>query len=114
MMGKKVDKRCIECANQQGLRWRRQDKPDCYDKAVCGRKRSYYANHEANKSAQVLRHRYLKHRQDRCVVCHSCVGLEVHHIIPQGSGGLDAVFNLITLCAQCHKIITKYYSGIGQ
>ena len=31
-------------------------------------------------------------------------GLEIHHIVPVGRGGLNSIKNLILLCPECHRI----------
>jgi hypothetical protein len=63
-------------------------------------------------------HRYLKHRKDYCenvdgqmgFAC-GCAGKareperEVHHKVEQQFGGTDHPDNLITLCANCHRIV---------
>ena len=39
----------------------------------------------------------------RCALCDSPEGIQVHHVIPKGSGGsVTSMHNLITLCRQCH------------
>lgn len=43
----------------------------------------------------------------RCVACGfdlQCA-LTVHHTVPRAYGGVDAESNLVTLCANCHKVI---------
>ncbi|MGB9660671.1 MAG: HNH endonuclease [Moorellaceae bacterium] len=47
-------------------------------------------------------------RRDRCEVCGSTWGLQVHHIKSRGSGGEDTPDNLICLCVECH---TKAHNG---
>ena len=38
----------------------------------------------------------------RCCRCHE-IGIEVHHIEPQASGGSDNIDNAAPLCPNCHK-----------
>ena len=39
----------------------------------------------------------------RCALCDSPVHIQVHHVIPRGSGGsVTSMHNLITLCQHCH------------
>ena len=38
----------------------------------------------------------------RCALCDSTKYIQIHHIIPRGSGGTDHPHNLICLCADCH------------
>lgn len=46
----------------------------------------------------------------RCCVCHEYkgVGVEVHHIKPQASGGGDTLDNAIVLCFDCHCAAGHY------
>jgi hypothetical protein len=37
-----------------------------------------------------------------CCLCHS-LGIEVHHIVPQASGGEDSEENAAPLCPSCHE-----------
>lgn len=39
----------------------------------------------------------------RCCICRS-VGVEIHHIIPQESGGADTPENAAPLCPSCHEL----------
>jgi 5-methylcytosine-specific restriction endonuclease McrA len=112
---KKINQKCYDCA-QTGKDFRERRNPvlpECYDLKVCGRRRSYYKRHEINKQRQLDAHRYLKYKDDKCAICQADELMEVHHIIPQCRGGLDARFNLITLCHSCHKTISTYYRIIG-
>lgn len=38
----------------------------------------------------------------RCALCDCSRYLQIHHVIPRGKGGSNAVQNLITLCDRCH------------
>ena len=40
-----------------------------------------------------------------CALCDSTKGLQVHHVIPRGKGGIDSEQNLITLCCFCHAAV---------
>lgn len=40
----------------------------------------------------------------KCALCDDTRGLQVHHAIPRGQGGNDALHNLITLCWRCHCV----------
>jgi 5-methylcytosine-specific restriction endonuclease McrA len=40
----------------------------------------------------------------RCQKCGSFINLQVHHIRPRSRLGDDTETNLITLCANCHRI----------
>ena len=49
-----------------------------------------------------------------CQICKHIGGnLEVHHIKSQANGGQDTRNNVITLCHNCHKIITSYFRCLG-
>jgi len=112
-MSKPINHKCMECAwigVNNPKDW--EIKPDCYH-AACSRIRSYYRKHSENKEKMRNNHRYLKYSGDCCALCQSSLSLEVHHIQPQSKGGIDARFNLITLCKGCHKVITAYYRAIG-
>jgi 5-methylcytosine-specific restriction endonuclease McrA len=46
-----------------------------------------------------------------CRVCGSLFNLETHHLVPRSLAGRDVrdlVANLVTLCADCHKDVTKH------
>ena len=42
----------------------------------------------------------------RCALCDSPRFIQVHHVIPKGSGGsVTSMHNLITLCSACHACV---------
>lgn len=41
--------------------------------------------------------------ENRCIKCHRCTDLHVHHIRAKVFGGTDENENLITLCVACHE-----------
>jgi 5-methylcytosine-specific restriction endonuclease McrA len=46
-----------------------------------------------------------------CRVCGSLFTLETHHLVPRSIAGRDVrdlVSNLVTLCADCHKDVTRH------
>ena len=45
-----------------------------------------------------------------CCICGKSKGLniEVHHIVPKGSGGPDTFDNAIPLCFDCHSTVGSY------
>lgn len=49
----------------------------------------------------------------RCRICGegNVAMLEEHHIIPKRYGGSDTDDNLVTLCANCHKVIETVYDN---
>lgn len=60
--------------------------------------------------ADSVRHDALVKSIRRCCVCHrfNGVGVEVHHIKPQASGGQDTLDNAIALCFDCHTAAGHY------
>jgi 5-methylcytosine-specific restriction endonuclease McrA len=51
----------------------------------------------------LLRRRVLERDVWRCQDCDSSKDLHVHHLTKRSKLGDDALDNLITLCASCHK-----------
>jgi len=51
-----------------------------------------------------LRTQVLQRDGWRCQKCGSFINLQVHHIRPRSRLGDDTETNLITLCANCHRI----------
>jgi len=51
-----------------------------------------------------LRRQVLQRDGWRCQKCGSFINLQVHHIRPRSRLGDDSEANLITLCADCHRI----------
>lgn len=46
-----------------------------------------------------------------CRICGSLFNLETHHLVPRSLAGRavrDLVANLVTLCADCHKDVTRH------
>ncbi len=64
-----------------------------------------------------VRRRVLHQSENRCHVCgfRVSVALTLHHIQPVEFGGGNDTSNLISICANCHKIVhayaTKQYAG---
>jgi 5-methylcytosine-specific restriction endonuclease McrA len=50
-----------------------------------------------------LKNRVLDRDGWKCQRCGSSINLQVHHLVRRGRLGSDAVDNLITLCAGCHR-----------
>lgn len=42
-------------------------------------------------------------RDGACLLCSSTSRLTANHINPRGSGGLDVLENLMTMCGACHS-----------
>jgi 5-methylcytosine-specific restriction endonuclease McrA len=57
----------------------------------------------AAESYRVLRNQVLARDHWRCQLCGRSTNLQVHHLRARGKLGDDALDNLITLCADCHK-----------
>lgn len=41
----------------------------------------------------------------RCALCDNSQGLQIHHVVPRGRGGVNHPMNLITLCWRCHSAV---------
>ena len=41
----------------------------------------------------------------RCAMCDNSQGLQIHHVVPRGRGGVNHPMNLITLCWRCHSAV---------
>lgn len=44
--------------------------------------------------------------KEKCELCGSDRGLEIHHIIPVVFGGTDDKDNLLCVCKKCHALLT--------
>lgn len=109
-MGRPVSQKCIDCSKlsfKEGF-----PKPICWSNSACPKKRSYYRKLEYYREAQRKNHHYIKYASDHCALCQSISELQVHHIKPQLNGGEHTKDNTMTLCPQCHSVITKYYQAI--
>jgi 5-methylcytosine-specific restriction endonuclease McrA len=109
---KKINDKCLGCSKTN---WRDKAniEPKCYVRERCAKKRSYYRNIEHYRAKLREYHRYLKFLGDKCLVCGKTEPLEVHHIHSQANGGIDSQVNTITLCHECHKVITIYTRRLG-
>lgn len=77
------------------------------------RKRVYIPSSEEKRKELNKRKREASIMKDkRCAFCGSVEGLELHHMIPICMGGDNSDFNLVYLCKECHKQVTKYQHGI--
>ena len=47
------------------------------------------------------------HRDGKCMGCGTTLGLSPHHIKSRGSGGEDAMENVISLCVFCHDSVHR-------
>jgi len=79
----------------------------------CEKKRAYYRKIDHYRLKLRQYHRYLKFLGDKCIVCGKAEQLEAHHIKPQVLGGEDSDVNIVTLCKECHKVITIYNRRLG-
>ena len=107
---KPINKTCLECAS---IKYPRGQKPACYHRDRCRRKRFYYKHLEQCKEYMRNHHKWLKFKKNKCFVCSSTTTLEVHHIEPRCRGGLSVPDNTVTLCGVCHKVITIYETKLG-
>lgn len=48
----------------------------------------------------------------RCQQCGRAENLEVHHVQSRSKLGDDESENLITLCAECHRLTHRWRSGL--
>ena len=112
-MARQINEKCLECSKISFKGKNVALRPKCYKDGRCRKKRAYYRKLEHYRAKQRERHRYLRYKGNRCVLCKVEDNLEVHHIIPQSRGGTDEWTNLLTLCHKCHKQITTYYKVIG-
>lgn len=39
-----------------------------------------------------------------CVLCEDARVVQLHHVVPRGSGGADVAENLVCLCPACHRV----------
>ena len=53
----------------------------------------------ANKTSKAI-------PKDKCELCGSVRGLEIHHIVPVSVGGTDDKENLLCVCKKCHALLT--------
>ena len=60
-----------------------------------------------NRDAKLAYLRKLKHTAGECKLCKFNLpeALDVHHIIPKSRGGNNSIENLVTLCANCHRLV---------
>ena len=117
--GRKFSEKCLECAKlnpnsytTRGLLEKLH--PDCYVLRRCSRKRGYYRNLDVQRARMRKNHRWIRYKGDKCFVCESKGNLQVHHILTRARGGQDTKRNTMTLCFDCHKVITCYLNRTGQ
>jgi len=63
------------------------------------RSRKRAADATLSSNAQQVRWR----DRDRCRVCRSTLGVQVHHIVYRSRGGDHSTENLVCLCFNCHR-----------
>jgi 5-methylcytosine-specific restriction endonuclease McrA len=111
-MGRPINNKCLECSKVI-FKHKKVTKPECYIKSACAKKRCYYRQIEHYRSKLRSYHRYLKFLGNKCLVCGKEGNLQAHHIHSQAQGGIDTQANIVTLCVECHKVITIYTRRIG-
>jgi len=109
-MARPINKKCMECSKIRFEPY--EDKPECYKKGACEKKKCYYRRLEYYRQQLRKNHIYLRFKDDHCLLCDSKENLEVHHIQAQSIGGKSHVDNLITLCRDCHLKITSYHRAM--
>lgn len=50
-----------------------------------------------------IRQKILRRDGRRCYFCESRINLNIHHLRPLAKGGNHESYNLLTLCAECHR-----------
>jgi hypothetical protein len=116
-MAQKINQKCLECSKvsfKKIVGSDRVEKPKCWRRKRCSKKRSWYRKMDHYRAQSRKRHRYIKLITEHCAICHDTINLNVHHIITQLLGGLDTENNTITLCHSCHVTITVYNRIIAQ
>ena len=112
-MGLPVNEKCLMCSKLSfKTKEGRKKRPECYVASACDKKRCYYRRLEHYRAINRRNHHYIKYRQDKCSICSNTEQLESHHIDAQCTGGEHTKNNIMALCNNCHKIITKYYQAI--
>lgn len=48
------------------------------------------------------------HKQGPCRVCGGAPPNELHHLVPRAQGGADTESNLVPLCHEDHRRVTRY------
>jgi 5-methylcytosine-specific restriction endonuclease McrA len=79
----------------------RNAKPKLGTAAKARRARKRKADKTLAENAQAARWR----DSDRCRVCGSGQGVEVHHVQFRSQGGTHATSNLVCLCVSCHAAV---------
>jgi len=108
-MGKPISVKCLECSKTN---WRGLVEPECFHPTRCARKRNYYRYLDVKRQYERKRHHYLKYCQGNCALCSATENLQAHHIQSQANGGEHTKSNVMTLCYNCHQLITRYYQAI--
>src|SRR4051794_1649538 len=62
---------------------------------------SVYRNRREMPFSEKVREQVRFKAAFRCCICGE-IGIEVHHIVPQGKGGEDTLHNAAPLCPNCH------------
>lgn len=69
---------------------------------------------EGNKRVELIRKREKREsgHVKQCAFCGGKSNLEEHHMIPLFLGGTNDDENLVYLCSNCHKSVTRYQSKL--
>lgn len=68
-----------------------------------------YADYQVHRKKRADHLKFIaKNKAERCGICGSTENLEWHHMIPLMLGGDTDSRNMIPLCVECHKNVTKY------
>jgi len=115
-MSKPINTKCLTChvdftPNLRETHINYTTPPSCWVPLRCTRLRNYYKYLEVKRKKQRENHSYIKYSDTKCALCRREDSLEAHHIIPQAEGGKDLKNNIMTLCSDCHKVITRYINA---
>lgn len=76
-----------------------------YRRRKLGIKKYLYG--EIQKHKEWIRRQAIKKYGNICELCKYNFDIETHHIIPKKEGGNHEIDNLIVVCPNCHRLITK-------
>lgn len=71
------------------------------------KKSAEWLQKEGNRDKKIAYFHRLQYKGDSCTLCGFSIkeALDSHHIIPKALGGSNGKDNLITVCANCHRLL---------
>ncbi len=66
-----------------------------------------YNNRTRNELPKKCKEEVIQRDGNKCRVCGKEQSLSIHHILPHSLNGLDSPENLMQLCQECHKKVSK-------